>query len=325
MTSSILNVRNLEVEYATPKGPARAVDGVSFDLEAGEFLAIVGESGCGKTTLLFAIARLLTSPAEIVGGSVIFDGVDLVSLSTEELRQIRARDISVVMQSAMNALNPTISIGAQLADTCRAHTDWDEAQILARSKEVLSMVSIDAVHLNSYAFQLSGGMRQRAMIAMALLLSPKLIIMDEPTSALDVVAQRSLMSQIQSLRKQLGFSVIFVTHDMNVVSHFSDRLAVMYAGQIVELGKTDEVFNRPRHPYSVGLMDAFPALIGENKELTGIPGNPPSLVNKSAGCQFAPRCNKVQEICKESIPPLNELDGHLSRCFFPTSISGVRA
>jgi len=325
MTSSILNVRNLGVEYATPKGPARAVDGVSFDLEAGEFLAIVGESGCGKTTLLFAIARLLTSPAEIVGGSVIFDGVDLVSLSTEELRQIRARDISVVMQSAMNALNPTISIGAQLADTCRAHTDWDEAQILARSKEVLSMVSIDAVHLNSYAFQLSGGMRQRAMIAMALLLSPKLIIMDEPTSALDVVAQRSLMSQIQSLRKQLGFSVIFVTHDMNVVSHFSDRLAVMYAGQIVELGKTDEVFNRPRHPYSVGLMDAFPALIGENKELTGIPGNPPSLVNKSAGCQFAPRCNKVQEICKESIPPLNELDGHLSRCFFPTSISGVRA
>jgi len=325
MTSSILNVRNLGVEYATPKGPARAVDGVSFDLEAGEFLAIVGESGCGKTTLLFAIARLLTSPAEIVGGSVIFDGVDLVSLSTEGLRQIRARDISVVMQSAMNALNPTISIGAQLADTCRAHTDWDEAQILARSKEVLSMVSIDAVHLNSYAFQLSGGMRQRAMIAMALLLSPKLIIMDEPTSALDVVAQRSLMSQIQSLRKQLGFSVIFVTHDMNVVSHFSDRLAVMYAGQIVELGKTDEVFNRPRHPYSVGLMDAFPALIGENKELTGIPGNPPSLVNKSAGCQFAPRCNKVQEICKESIPPLNELDGHLSRCFFPTSISGVRA
>ena len=325
MTSSILNVRNLGVEYATPKGPARAVDGVSFDLEAGEFLAIVGESGCGKTTLLFAIARLLTSPAEIVGGSVIFDGVDLVSLSTEELRQIRARDISVVMQSAMNALNPTISIGAQLADTCRAHTDWDEAQILARSKEVLSMVSIDAVHLNSYAFQLSGGMRQRAMIAMALLLSPKLIIMDEPTSALDVVAQRSLMSQIQSLRKQLGFSVIFVTHDMNVVSHFSDRLAVMYAGQIVELGKTDEVFIRPRHPYSVGLMDAFPALIGENKELTGIPGNPPSLVNKSAGCQFAPRCNKVQEICKESIPPLNELDGHLSRCFFPTSISGVRA
>ncbi len=323
MSETVLSVRSLEVEYATANGPARAVDGVSFELETGEFLAIVGESGCGKTTLLFAIARLLTSPAAIVGGSVIFDGVDLISLSPEKLRQVRARDISLVMQSAMNALNPTISIGAQLADTCRAHTDWDDAQVLARSKEVLSMVSIDPVHLDSYAFQLSGGMRQRAMIAMALLLSPKLIIMDEPTSALDVVAQRSLMSQIQRLRKKLGFSVIFVTHDMNVVSHFSDRLAVMYAGQIVELGKTDEVFNRPRHPYSIGLMDAFPALVGENKELTGIPGNPPALVNKSLGCQFAPRCPKVQNICRESFPPLSEVDGHLSRCYFPASISGV--
>jgi len=323
MSDTVLSVRSLEVEYATANGPARAVDGVSFELETGEFLAIVGESGCGKTTLLFAIARLLTSPAAIVGGSVIFDGVDLISLSPEKLRQVRARDISLVMQSAMNALNPTISIGAQLADTCRAHTDWDDAQVLARSKEVLSMVSIDPVHLDSYAFQLSGGMRQRAMIAMALLLSPKLIIMDEPTSALDVVAQRSLMSQIQRLRKKLGFSVIFVTHDMNVVSHFSDRLAVMYAGQIVELGKTDEVFNRPRHPYSIGLMDAFPALVGENKELTGIPGNPPALVNKSLGCQFAPRCPKVQNICRESFPPLSEVDGHLSRCYFPASISGV--
>lgn len=323
MSDTVLSVRSLEVEYATANGPARAVDGVSFELETGEFLAIVGESGCGKTTLLFAIARLLTSPAAIVGGSVIFDGVDLIGLSPEKLRQVRARDISLVMQSAMNALNPTISIGAQLADTCRAHTDWDDAQVLARSKEVLSMVSIDPVHLDSYAFQLSGGMRQRAMIAMALLLSPKLIIMDEPTSALDVVAQRSLMSQIQRLRKKLGFSVIFVTHDMNVVSHFSDRLAVMYAGQIVELGKTDEVFNRPRHPYSIGLMDAFPALVGENKELTGIPGNPPALVNKSLGCQFAPRCPKVQNICRESFPPLSEVDGHLSRCYFPASISGV--
>ena len=323
MSDTVLSVRSLEVEYATANGPARAVDGVSFELETGEFLAIVGESGCGKTTLLFAIARLLTSPAAIVGGSVIFDGVDLIGLSPEKLRQVRARDISLVMQSAMNALNPTISIGAQLADTCRAHTDWDDAQVLARSKEVLSMVSIDPVHLDSYAFQLSGGMRQRAMIAMALLLSPKLIIMDEPTSALDVVAQRSLMSQIQRLRKKLGFSVIFVTHDMNVVSHFSDRLAVMYAGQIVELGKTNEVFNRPRHPYSIGLMDAFPALVGENKELTGIPGNPPALVNKSLGCQFAPRCPKVQNICRESFPPLSEVDGHLSRCYFPASISGV--
>jgi peptide/nickel transport system ATP-binding protein len=316
VSAPILQVRNLKVEYATPYGPACAVNDVSFDLAAGEFLAIVGESGCGKSTLLFAIAQLLSSPAEIVGGSVLFNGVDMTSLSDEELRNLRWKDISVVMQSAMNALNPILTIGAQLTDTCRAHTDWNEAQIAARSLEVLSMVSIDAVHLNSYAFQLSGGMRQRAMIAMALLLNPKLIIMDEPTSALDVVAQRSLMSQIQILRKKLGFSVIFVTHDMNVVSHFSDRMAVMYAGQIVELGATDEVFLRPRHPYSIGLMDAFPALIGERKELVGIPGNPPSLVIRLPGCYFAPRCDKVQAICIAEVPPINDTDSNLSRCHF---------
>jgi len=318
MKSPVLQVRNLEVEYATAKGAAKAVDRVSFDLGVGEFLAIVGESGCGKSTLLFAIARLLSSPAEIVAGSVIFDGVDLMALDDEALRQIRARDISVVMQSAMNALNPTVSIREQLADTCKAHTDWDDAKILERSIEVLKMVSIDPVHLDSYAFQLSGGMRQRTMIAMALLLNPKLVIMDEPTSALDVVAQRSLMSQVQQLRKELGFSVIFVTHDMNVVSHFSDRLAVMYAGQIVEIGETREVFDRPKHPYTFGLMEAFPALIGESRELLGIPGNPPALVNKKPGCQFAPRCTLVQEICRQEEPPLVEEGHHGSRCFFST-------
>ena len=178
------------------------------------------------------------------------------------------------------------------------------------------MVSIDPVHLDSYAFQLSGGMRQRTMIAMALLLNPKLVIMDEPTSALDVVAQRSLMSQVQQLRKELGFSVIFVTHDMHVVSHFSDRLAVMYAGQIVEIGETREVFDLPKHPYTYGLMEAFPALIGESRELLGIPGNPPALVNKKPGCQFAPRCALVQEICRQGEPPLVQEGHHSSRCFF---------
>ncbi|MGH9019396.1 MAG: ABC transporter ATP-binding protein [Acidimicrobiales bacterium] len=311
---SVLSVRDLSVDYATAAGPAKAVSHVSFDLDEGEFLAIVGESGCGKTTLLFAVARLLTYPGSVVGGTVEFNGVDLMALSDEELRQTRWRDISVVMQSAMNALNPVLTIGAQLADACRAHTDWDDERVAERSAEVLSMVSIDPVHLRSYPFQLSGGMRQRAMIAMALLLEPRLVIMDEPTSALDVVAQRSLMRQVENLRQRLGFSVIFVTHDMSVVSHFSDRLAVMYAGEVVELGRTRAVFDDPRHPYSQGLMEAFPSLVGSPRTLTGIAGNPPSLVDPPGGCLFAPRCAYVMDECWSDAPELVTRDNHAVRC-----------
>ncbi len=314
MSTPILQVRDLKVEYTTPAGPAEAVNGVSFDLAAGEFLAVVGESGCGKSTMLFSIAQLLTYPAQTVGGTVLFNGVDLTTLSPEELRQHRWRDISVVMQSAMNALNPTLSIGAQLADACRAHTDWDDDQIAERSAHVLSMVSIDVTHLKSFPFQLSGGMRQRAMIAMALLLEPQLIIMDEPTSALDVVAQRSLMRQIENLRHELGFAVLFVTHDMSVVSHFSDRLAVMYAGEFVELGETRDIFDRPSHPYSIGLMDAFPSIIGEAKELTGIAGNPPSLVSPPSGCLFAARCAFATDECRAFRPELITAEGRSVRC-----------
>lgn len=319
MSTPILEVRNLKVQYATPAGPAQAVSGVSFDLAPGEFLAVVGESGCGKSTMLFSIAQLLNYPAETVSGSVKFDGIDLTSLSAEDLRQHRWRDISVVMQSAMNALNPTLSIAAQLADVCRAHTDWRDDKIDRRSAEVLEMVSIDVAHLKSFPFQLSGGMRQRAMIAMALLLEPKLIIMDEPTSALDVVAQRSLMRQVENLRQSLGFAVLFVTHDMSVVSHFSDRLAVMYAGEIVELGATREVFDHPRHPYSNGLMDAFPSIVGDKKELTGIAGNPPSLVNPPGGCLFAPRCHLATDECREYRPELISVEGHAVRCHLVNS------
>ena len=314
MSEPILQVRDLCVEYLTPAGPAQAVHKVSLDLAQGEFLAIVGESGCGKTTLLFAIAQLLSYPGSIVGGSILFDGVDLTALTPEDLRVHRWHDISVVMQSAMNALNPTLSIGAQLADACRAHTDWDEERIEQRSAEVLSMVSIDVVHLKSYPFQLSGGMRQRAMIAMALLLEPKLVIMDEPTSALDVVAQRSLMRQVESLRHDLGFSVLFVTHDMSVVSHFSDRLAVMYAGEVVELDATREVFDRPQHPYSQGLMDAFPSLLGEARQLTGIAGTPPALVDPPPGCLFAPRCAFAMDVCRTTRPELVTKGTRAVRC-----------
>ena len=317
----VLKVEDLTVAYATDSGPVVAVDHVDLELARGEFLAIVGESGCGKSTLLYAIARLLGSPlpGEIVGGRVFFQGKDLVLLEERELRRVRWRDLSVVMQSAMNALNPVLTVAEQMRDACRAHSDMSRREIEERSREVLRLVSIDPVHLHSYPHQLSGGMRQRAMIAMALLFTPDLVIMDEPTSALDVVAQRSLMVQIKELQERLGFAVIFVTHDMSLVSHFSDRLLVMYAGQVAELSKTRELFDRPRHPYSQGLLEAFPSLRGPKVRLLGIPGAPPDLAHPPAGCRFAPRCPHVQPRCTEAEVPLYSVNGSLVRCVLQES------
>jgi peptide/nickel transport system ATP-binding protein len=314
-TGALLEVRDLSVEYATERGTTRAVDGVSFDLDPGEFIGIVGESGCGKSSLLFGIAQLLAPPAAISGGSVVFRGESMVGLTDRQLASVRWRNLSVVMQSAMNALNPVKTIGAQFKDAMRAHGVTAKAQVAERSAEVLKMVGIDQVHLKSYPHQLSGGMRQRSMIAMALLLTPELVIMDEPTSALDVVAQRSLMVQIKELQEQMGFAVIFVTHDMSLVSHFSDRLMVMYAGQVAELGGTRQVFDRPLHPYSIGLMDAFPSIRGPRVPLTGIPGSPPDLARPPHGCRYAPRCPKVMTRCTEEPPELYQVDGTLVRCF----------
>jgi peptide/nickel transport system ATP-binding protein len=307
----LLEVRDLTVEYDTGDRPVVAVDHVDLDVRAGEFVGVVGESGCGKSTLLFAIAQLLSSPAAITGGSVTFQGQDLVTMSEKKLSALRWRDFSVVMQSAMNALNPVKSIGAQFRDTIMAH---DEPVADDRPAEVLRLVGIDPIHLDSYPHQLSGGMRQRAMIAMALLFTPDLIIMDEPTSALDVVAQRSLMVQIKELQKQLGFAVIFVTHDMSLVSHFSDKLVVMYAGQVVEFGDTRAVFDHPEHPYSAGLLDAFPSIRGPKVPLTGIPGSPPNLADPPPGCRFQPRCPKAFEDCPKIEPELYQVGAVQARC-----------
>ena len=314
-STPILDVRGLSVVYASARGPVLAVDDVSFTVGAGEFVGIVGESGCGKSTLLFAIAQLLSPPAEVSGGDVLFKGESLVGMSGGELSALRWRDFSVVMQSAMNALNPVKSIAAQYTDALKAHDrSMSKARIRERSAEVLRLVGIDAAHLDSYPHQLSGGMRQRAMIAMALLFTPDLVIMDEPTSALDVVAQRSLMVQIKELQEQLGFAVVFVTHDMSLVSHFSNRLIVMYAGQIAEAGPTRSVFDSPKHPYSQGLLDAFPSIRGERLPLTGIPGSPPDLGDLPTGCRFHPRCPQVMDECRTTPPELYPADDVLARC-----------
>jgi peptide/nickel transport system ATP-binding protein len=310
----LLEVEDVSVSYQTDTAEVGAVDHVSLALHAGEFLGIVGESGCGKSTLLFAIAQLLSPPAEITSGRVVFRGQDLVELTDSELRHVRWRDYSVVMQSAMNALNPMKSIGAQFKDTFRAHGEKSTEVIRARSAEVLHLVGIDAAHLDSYPHQLSGGMRQRAMIAMALLFTPQLVIMDEPTSALDVVAQRSLMTQIKELQLEFGFAVIFVTHDMSVVAHYSDRVMVMYAGQVAEIGDTSSIFKHPLHPYSKGLLDAFPSVHGPRRPLIGIPGSPPDLSRPPSGCRFHPRCSEVMARCITSEPALYGVDGTEVRC-----------
>jgi peptide/nickel transport system ATP-binding protein len=310
----LLEVADLTIDYLTEAGDVRAVDRVSFTLEPGEFLGIVGESGCGKSTLLFGVAQLLSPPGEVAGGTVTFRGHDMVRLGGDELRHIRWRDFSVVMQSAMNALNPMKSIGAQFKDAFQAHSNSSRDEIRKRSEEVLSLVGIDAVHLKSYPHQLSGGMRQRAMIAMALLFTPALVMMDEPTSALDMVAQRSLMTKIKDLQRSLGFAVIFVTHDMSVVSRYSDRMIVMYAGQIAEAARTETIFARPSHPYTRGLMNAFPSVRGPRRELTGIPGAPPDLHRPPSGCRFHPRCPDVMPQCVSREPELYRVGEAEVRC-----------
>ncbi len=313
--SPILEVQDLVVDYVGEKSVVRAVDRVSLSVGKGEFLGVVGESGCGKSTLCFAIARLLSPPAEITAGSVRFAGKDLVQLREGQLRHLRWREYSVVMQSAMNALNPVMTVGAQLVDAMQAHERVSKQKARERAAEVLRLVRIDPLHLQSYPHQLSGGMRQRAMIAMALVFTPNLIIMDEPTSALDVVAQRALMKQILDLQKQLGFAVIFVTHDMSLVSNFADRVAIMYAGQIVELGSTRALFRDPKHPYSTGLLQAFPSIHGEKQRLLGIPGSPPDLRFPPPGCRFNPRCPLVHERCVELEPAAVTLaDRDIVRC-----------
>lgn len=320
----VLQVNELSVDYATGSEDVRAVDGVSLQVHKGEFVGVVGESGCGKSTLLFAIAQLLGPPASIVNGSVLFNGQNLVTMTEKQLNVLRWRDYSVVMQSAMNALNPVTSIGAQFADALRAHGKFTAAAVAERSAEVLALVGIDQVHLRSYPHQLSGGMRQRAMIAMALLFTPDLIIMDEPTSALDVVAQRSLMHQIRDLQRTLGFAVVFVTHDMSLVSHYSDTLLVMYAGQVVEVGPTRRVFDDPTHPYSRGLLDAFPSIRGKRRRLTGIPGSPPNLGRPPAGCRFHDRCPVAMAECSEQGPDLYPVDEVASRCLLNRPARVVR-
>jgi len=298
----ILNVANLVAGYEIKKGFVKAVDNVSFTLNKGEFLGIAGESGCGKSTLAYGLMKLLKDNALIKSGIINFNGNDIQSYSNEKMNQIRWVDMSMVFQSAMNALNPVLTIGEQLTDAIFAHTNDSKEKAKGRALEVLKLVDISADRFDSYPHQLSGGMKQRVMIAMGLILKPDLIIMDEPTTALDVVVQRTIIEKIQDLRKEFNFSVIFITHDLSLLVEISDKLAIMYAGKIVEYGKASDVFLHSLHPYTKGLMNSFPSLTGPIKRMGGIEGKPPDLLNPPEGCRFAPRCEKAMEICFKEYP-----------------------
>jgi peptide/nickel transport system ATP-binding protein len=315
-TRPLLDVRELEVEYRSERGPVRAVDRVSFSIAPGEVFGLAGESGSGKSTIAMAIMRVLHPPAaDVVGGRVLLDGDDVLTLEGEDLERLRWRTVSMVFQSAMNALNPVMTVGDQIVDGIRAHESVPKRQAAERARELLALTGIESSRARAYPHELSGGMRQRAVIAMALCLRPQLIIMDEPTTGLDVVVQREIMEQIESLKERLGFSILFITHDLSLLIEFCSRAAIMYAGQIVEQAPAAELFNHPRHPYTQGLMTCFPSIRGTKSRLEGVAGSPPDMVAPPSGCRFHPRCPYVQPGYRDAVPELLEVaPGHLVAC-----------
>ena len=305
----VLQVNNLQVTYYTDAGRARALDGVSLALVAGEKLGLVGESGSGKSTMALAMMRMIKPPGRIEGGQVIVDGIDLMTLSDENMLKARLGKIAYIPQGAMNSLNPVIRIGAQMVDAIKAHDEGaSRADIEKRCKQALESVDLSSSVFKMYAHELSGGMKQRACIAISILLRPKVIIADEPTSALDVVTQRQVMETIDRVQKQIGAAVILIGHDMGLMAQFVDKVAVMYTGRIMELSTVREMFTDPKHPYAQALINSLPNL--ENKGVfNGIPGMAPALLQLPGGCSFHPRCIHVMEVCMTQRPQPTTLPG----------------
>jgi len=317
-----LSVRDLWVEYRARRGTVKAVRGVSFDLHKGETLSLTGESGSGKTTLGLALIWLLVKTARIRQGQIIYrrDGqeYDVLSLKPQELQHFRWKECAMVFQSALNAFNPVLRIWDQMYDTVKAHDYTDREEVRRRALDLLGLVQLEPERvINAYPHELSGGMRQRVLLAMSLLLNPQIIILDEPTTALDILTQRTIIELLRKLKQELGFSMIFISHDLSLAAELADRVASMYAGRIVEIGDVYEVFYRPKHPYTLGLIKAVPTVSGGFRELVSIPGSPPDLISLPPGCKFHARCPYADQRCREEEPELMAVTkGHHVACFY---------
>lgn len=318
----VLSVQDLSVNYLTQRGKLKAVSRASFDLHKGETLALMGESGCGKSTLNLALMRLLPSNAEVPGGQIIYkrrDGtkVDVLKMDADRLRRFRWSECSMVFQAALNSLNPVIRVRDMFFDTAAAHGNHNRGDVRRRALDLFRRVRLDPTRVfNAYPHELSGGMRQRVLIALGLLLDPQVVVLDEPTTAVDILTQRTIIDVLQAIREQLGFSTIFVSHDLSVAAEMADTVATMYAGEIVEIGPVNEMFYRPRHAYTLGLLEAIPRLSAGAEELVSIPGSPPDLIEPPSGCKFHDRCPFASDRCAREVPPmLSYGDSHRAACF----------
>ncbi|MEM0246989.1 MAG: ABC transporter ATP-binding protein [Desulfurococcaceae archaeon] len=316
MSEKLLEVRNLRTYFYTMRDVVRAVDGVNLDMNSGEGLGLAGESGCGKSTLAYSIVRLVPPPGRIVDGQVIFKGIDILKMDESEFRKkVRWRGISMIFQGAMNALNPVYTIGDQLAEVLMLHENLTKREALEEASRLLEMVGIERKRLKSYPHELSGGMKQRVVIAMALALKPPLVIADEPTTALDVVVQAQIMNLLKKLKKELQLSIMLISHDLSIIAEIADKLTIMYGGRIVERGPSDSVYLDPKHPYTQGLLGAIPRLKGELRSLAWIPGAPPDLTRPPPGCRFAPRCKYASERCQKDPHEVEVGKDHYVACW----------
>ena len=319
MSEKLLEIKDEKLSFFTPAGEVKALNGVSFSMNEGEVLGIVGESGSGKSVTAYSIMGLPAYPGKLIGGTIYFNGHQIEKMSEKEMRKIRGNEVSIIFQDPMTSLNPAYTIGTQITEVIRLHTGKGKKEAYDRAKELLELVGINepTKRLKQYPHELSGGMRQRVMIAIALACEPKLLIADEPTTALDVTIQAQILELMQELRQKLGMSIIMITHDLGVVASMCERIAVMYAGHIVEYGTADEIFYEPKHEYTKGLINSIPKLSAQEIErLVPIEGQPVDLLNPPAGCPFAPRCANCMKICLREMPPKTELsDTHYSHCW----------
>ncbi|HEB37150.1 MAG TPA: ABC transporter ATP-binding protein [Thermoplasmatales archaeon] len=316
MMDEILNIENLKAYFFTTRGAVKAVDDVSFTIGRKQSLGLAGESACGKSTLAFTILKMLQNPGRLVGGKVVVTGMDITDFSESKMRkEVRWKKISMVFQGAMNALNPVYTVGYQMAEPLMYHKGVKKEDAMEKSTDYLELVGLSPDILTRYPHELSGGMKQRVVIAMALLLSPDLVICDEPTTALDVVVQAQIMNLLKRLKKELEISTIFITHDLSILAEVVDRLAIMYAGKFVEIGDSIKMYRNPVHPYTQKLLGAIPKLHEDLEKLEYIPGTPPNLIHPPSGCRFHPRCPYAMDICKKEEPKMKEVDAdHFAAC-----------